>query len=93
MCSEREREARKLYTSCSLLQETELAVLQSAIEETRINHSPLFTVGGYRVHELLGSGAFGNVYKVSWKTTTSLIISTCTKPNVLLTVLGQETEF
>jgi serine/threonine protein kinase len=46
------------------MSEAALSGLRSAIEETSINRSPIFTVGGYSAHELLGSGAFGNVYKV-----------------------------
>lgn len=53
------------YHVYSLLQPTELIILKTSIEECSIIRSPLFTVGGYSAYELLGSGAFGNVYKVS----------------------------
>ena len=46
------------------MQPAELLSLRSSIEECSILRSPLFTVGEYQAHQLLGSGAFGNVYKV-----------------------------
>ena len=55
-----------------VLQPAELTGLQSAIEEANPLRSPLFSVGGYYVQELLGSGAFGNVYKVFTVTTSSV---------------------
>ena len=45
-------------------QESERAVLQTNIEGTNQNRDTLSTIGGYSVLELLGSGAFGSVYKV-----------------------------
>ena len=46
------------------MQESERAVLQTNIEGTNQNRDALSTIGGYSVLELLGSGAFGSVYKV-----------------------------
>ena len=46
------------------LQESERAVMQANVEAINMNKSPIFSIGGYSVMELLGSGAFGSVYKV-----------------------------
>ena len=39
-------------------------MIQANIEATNQNKAPTYTVGNYAVFELLGSGAFGSVYKV-----------------------------
>lgn len=39
--------------------------MQANIEGIDQNKAPIFSIGGYAVLELLGSGAFGSVYKVS----------------------------
>ena len=46
------------------MQESERDVLQTNVEKINQNKDPLSTIGGYAVVELLGSGAFGSVYKV-----------------------------
>ncbi len=53
-----------LSLTLCLYQESEVAVIQANIEATDQNKAPIFTVGGYAVLDLLGSGAFGSVYKV-----------------------------
>lgn len=39
-------------------------MMQANIEAINMNKSPIFSIAGYSVLELLGSGAFGSVYKV-----------------------------
>ena len=46
------------------VQEGERAALAASVEATNLNRAPLFSLAGYSVIELLGSGAFGSVYKV-----------------------------
>ena len=46
------------------MQESERDVIRGNIESANQNRAPIFTIGGYAVLELLGSGAFGSVYKV-----------------------------
>lgn len=40
-------------------------MIRSNIQATNQNKAPSHMIGAYAVHELLGSGAFGSVYKVS----------------------------
>ena len=47
------------------VQESERAVIQANIEAANHNRAPIFSIAGYAVLELLGSGAFGSVYKVN----------------------------
>lgn len=46
------------------LQESERAVMQTNIEAINQDKAPIFSIDSYAVMELLGSGAFGSVYKV-----------------------------
>lgn len=54
-----------LADAISNLPGSEREEIQSNIESTNQNKAPIFTIGGYAVLALLGSGAFGSVYKVS----------------------------
>ena len=47
-----------------VMQSEELSGFKQAVESTNQLQSLQFSIGGYCVEELLGSGAFGNVYKV-----------------------------
>ena len=51
---------------CSLKEE-DISVIKNNILATNQNKAPSHSVGSYEVLELLGSGAFGSVYKVSNK--------------------------
>ena len=47
------------------LQESDIAVIRINIEATNQHKAPIFSVSGYIVLDLLGSGSFGSVYKVA----------------------------
>ena len=47
--------------------EEDISVIKNNILATNQNKAPSHSIGSYEVLELLGSGAFGSVYKVSNK--------------------------
>lgn len=47
-------------------QEDELKQIAESIESVNQNKAPAKHIGNYAILEHLGSGAFGNVYKVSF---------------------------
>ena len=47
------------------MKESDIAMIRINIEATNQLKSPIFSVGGYTVLDLLGSGSFGSVYKVN----------------------------
>ena len=54
-----------MYQICNLIwQQEEIETIKGNIAETNRNKEPIKTVGAYAVMELLGAGAFGNVYSV-----------------------------
>ena len=57
------------------IQEEDISIIKSNIEATNKRRAPNRTVGSYVVLELLGSGAFGSVYKVTYKSNKILKIS------------------
>ncbi len=42
-----------------------MSEIAASIDSVNQDHAPLFTLSGYIVLDLLGSGSFGSVYKVS----------------------------
>jgi serine/threonine protein kinase len=56
-----------LASTINSLPESELDIFLSRIDSLNRQRAPMFTVGKYHVIELLGSGAFGSVYKVKRK--------------------------
>jgi len=46
-----------------------LSEISSNIKDINQNHAPLFSLAGYVVLDLLGSGSFGCVYKVRGQST------------------------
>ena len=66
--------------------------MQASIEAINQNKSPIFSIGGYSVLELLGSGAFGSVYKVSmepYPVLYGLVVHACN----VHALTGQQAEF
>ncbi|RDD36818.1 Serine/threonine-protein kinase Nek10 [Trichoplax sp. H2] len=55
---------RPLVDKINSLKQEELETIKNNIAETNRNKEPIKTVGAYAVMELLGAGAFGNVYSV-----------------------------